>query len=65
MAQAMERIFLELGGNIRLSTPVDEILVTNGKACGVRSGTTQHADDIVLCNADFAYAIPHSLPFAS
>ncbi len=65
MAQAMERLFLELGGSIRLSTPVDEIVVKDGKACGVRTGTTEYAADIVLCNADFAYAIPNLLPVAA
>ena len=62
MAQAMERLFLELGGSIRLNSPVDEIITSLGKVSGVRVGADTVPADIVVCNADFAYAIPSLVP---
>ena len=38
IVNAFERLITEQGGNIHLETEVDEILVTNGKARGVRLG---------------------------
>lgn len=58
MIQAMERLFTELGGTIHLNSPVEEIVITNKKAEGVRIAGETIPADIVLCNADFAYAAP-------
>ena len=47
MAQAMGRLFLEQGGELRTSTPVERIVVENGCACGVEAGGTVHYADSV------------------
>ncbi len=57
MAQAMGRLFLEQGGELRTSTPVERIVVENGCACGVEAGGAVHYADYVVCDADFPYAI--------
>jgi len=56
IVQAFEQLITEQGGNIRLSTEVEEILVTNGKATGVRlaNGEVLEADTVVS-NADVAF----------
>ena len=56
IVQAFEQLITEQGGNIRLSTEVEEILVTNGKATGVRlaNGEVLKADTVVS-NADVAF----------
>lgn len=60
---AMARVVEEHGGTIRLSTPVEQILVQNGEARGVRlaDGEELRADYVVL-NADFGYAMERLLP---
>ncbi len=52
-AGAIERRYLDLGGEIRYRSPVAEILVENDQAVGVRlrDGTT-HRSDIVISAAD-------------
>ncbi|MEL0010116.1 MAG: phytoene desaturase [Bacteroidota bacterium] len=56
IVQAFEQLITEQGGTIRLSTEVEEILVTNGKATGVRlaNGEVLEADTVVS-NADVAF----------
>lgn len=56
IVQAFEQLITEQGGDIRLSTEVEEILVTNGKATGVRlaNGEVLEADTVVS-NADVAF----------
>jgi len=53
IADAMARVITEQGGVLRQKTTVDEILVADGKARGVRlqDGAVLHAD-IVVSNAD-------------
>jgi phytoene desaturase len=68
--QALERVFLELGGEIRTSSPIEEIVVRGGKAVGVRVAASDGerdenrdenrasefiAADAVVSNADFAH----------
>lgn len=52
-----------LGAEIRYNSPVEEILVDRGAACGVRlkSGVSLPAD-IVVSNADSAWTYKHLLP---
>ncbi len=52
-----------LGGTVQYRATVDEILVEEGRACGVRlaSGETLHAD-VVVSNADSAWTYQHLLP---
>ena len=56
LVNAFVRLIEEQGGEIRLNTEVEEILVHNGKAKGVRlkNGETLHAD-VVVSNADVAF----------
>jgi len=54
IVSALARLFEEMGGELRLSAPVEQILVGRGRAAeGVRlaSGETLRADRVV-CNAD-------------
>jgi phytoene desaturase len=56
IVNAFERLITEQGGNILLETEVDEILVTNGKATGVRLGNGEVIEaDTVVSNADVAF----------
>ena len=56
LVNAFVRLIEEQGGNIQLNTEVEEILVQNGKATGVRlkNGEKLHAD-VVISNADVAF----------
>lgn len=57
MASAMERLFLELGGQIKYNAEVEQIVIEDGKASGVLlNGEIMHSD-LVMCNADFPYAM--------
>ncbi len=52
LVEAFGRVFQELGGEVITGTAVDEILIENGRAAGVRTnGTTLKADGVVS-NAD-------------
>jgi phytoene desaturase len=57
MAEAMKKLFLELGGKLMLGTQVDEIVIRKGRAKGVRVGDKTYAADSVVCDADFPYAV--------
>jgi phytoene desaturase len=56
-AQAMQRRFKEMGGVLHLNSSVDEIVITNHKAKGLRIGQKLIEGDGVLVNADFPYAV--------
>ncbi|GAA0355017.1 phytoene desaturase family protein [Alkalibacterium iburiense] len=57
MASSMERLFKELGGTIHYNSPVEEIVISNQKAEGIKvNGEVVHSD-FVMCNADFPYAM--------
>ena len=55
--QGMEKLFLELGGKIHLNEEVNEILISDKAAYGIRIGEREIESDIVLCDADFPYAM--------
>ncbi|WJY27127.1 phytoene desaturase family protein [Sporosarcina trichiuri] len=57
MAQSLERLFKELGGTVHYNSSVDEILIEDGMATGIRIGTDVIPSDFVMCNADFPYAM--------
>lgn len=59
MAKGMERLFLELGGKVHYQSTVDEIMIRNGKAVGIRMNKEEIYADYVMCNADFPYAMKH------
>ena len=56
IVNGMVKLFEELGGRIHLSTEVDEILIENKRATGVRlkDGTIHQADNVVA-NADVGF----------
>jgi len=56
IVKAMVKLFKDIGGTIRLSTEVDEILIEGKQATGVRltSGEIIKADEVVA-NADVGY----------
>lgn len=57
IVQALGKLFEELGGSIQLNTEVDEIVIENGRAVGIRLGDGRiHRADEVVCNADVAFA---------
>ncbi|MCC6007412.1 MAG: phytoene desaturase [Rhodobacteraceae bacterium] len=62
IAEAMARVIREQGGEIRQSTTVDEILLREGRAAGVRceDGTVLEAD-LVVSNADAGHTYSHLL----
>ncbi|MDQ0506589.1 phytoene desaturase [Xanthobacter agilis] len=56
LVKAMVRLFEELGGQVRLSTPVDEVEVEEGRACAVRlKGGERVPCDLVASNADVVH----------
>jgi phytoene desaturase len=52
LVQALERVFLELGGTIRTGAEVTEITIENGAARGVVSGGVSFPADAVVSNGD-------------
>lgn len=57
MAKSMEKLFIELGGKINLNSPIDEIIINNKKAIGVKLNGEEIKADYIVCNADFPYAM--------
>lgn len=57
MAKSMERLFIELGGKINFNSPIDEIIIENKKAIGVKLNSKEIKADYIVCNADFPYAM--------
>ncbi|MGL5084719.1 MAG: phytoene desaturase family protein, partial [Clostridium sp.] len=55
--QALEKLIYELGGEIKVLNSVQEIIVDNNVTKGVVVNNEVHKSDIVICNADFPYAI--------
>ena len=62
MARVMGKIIVDQGGLLRMNTEADEIIVTGGRATGVRlkSGETIAAD-VVVSNADAGFTYDHLL----
>ncbi len=58
----MARIVTELGGEIRLDEPVEEILFDRKRAVGVRTRAGCYKADAVIVNADFAHAMTRLVP---
>lgn len=59
MAQSLVRLFEELGGKIHCNQVVQEIVVHNQRAIGIKVDDKQVDADYVMCNADFPYAVKH------
>jgi len=55
LVRAMERLFKDLGGTVRLGTPVDRIVTEGGRARAVMAGDTRLDVDMVASNADIVH----------
>ncbi len=63
VSEAMARIAVDIGVDLRLEDPVEEVLLDErGRAVGVRSSSGEHHADAVIVNADFAHAMSHLVP---
>jgi len=63
LVQALVRLFTEMGGKIRLNARVEELLVENGSACGVRLASGEKLDaTVVVSNADVAHFYKKAVP---
>ncbi|MGX7329578.1 phytoene desaturase family protein [Enterococcus bulliens] len=62
LAKSLDRLFKELGGTAHYGTPVDEIVIEQKSAKGIRIGQEMIAADAVVCGADFPYAMKHLIP---
>jgi len=52
VVEAFHKLMLELGVNIITNQPVEEIIVENGRATGVRTASGSYEADLVISNAD-------------
>ena len=62
VTSAMARIAEEMGVEILLDEPVDEVLMEGGHAIGVRTAKRRLQADSVVVNADFAAAMQRMVP---
>ncbi len=64
VSTAMGRIAQEMGVEILLDEPVDEVLMEKGHAVGIRTPKRRLQADAVIVNADFAGAMQRMVPDA-
>jgi len=62
VTQAMARVAFDLGVEIHLNEPVEELLFEGRRAVGVRTNQRTLRGDAVVINADFARAMEHLVP---
>lgn len=62
VTKAMARIAEELGVELLLDEPVEQVLVERGKAVGLKTATRTLKADAVVVNADFAEAMRKMVP---
>jgi phytoene desaturase len=55
LVRALETLFIAQGGTLHTSTPVEEIVIRNGRVAGVRTPAGEMAADIVVSDADFIH----------
>lgn len=55
--KALEDLVIQLGGIIETGNEVEEIIINQGKAVGVKTKLGKEHGDIVVCNSDFPTAI--------
>ena len=55
--EALKKLILELGGKISVSTEVEQIVTNKNKVIGVKTNKGNYKSDIIVCNADYPYAI--------
>lgn len=65
IVRAMEKLIAGQGGNIHTKAEIDEILIENGSAKGIRlMDGTEHKADAVVSNADVAFTYRYMIPEA-
>lgn len=64
VTRAMARVARQLGVEIRLSEPVEEVLFAGRRVVGVRTARGPQRADAVVMNADFARAMHNLVPDA-
>ena len=63
IVEGMAKLIKEQGGTIHTSAEVDEILIKNGDAYGIRmKDGTEHNADAVVSNADVAFTYRNMIP---
>jgi len=62
LTRGMARVATELGANIRLNEPVEEILFDGRRAVGARTASGELRADAVVVNADFGHAMTTLVP---
>lgn len=60
----LARVAQQLGAEIRVGEPVEEVLVEGRKAVGVRTKAREYKADAIVINADFARAMTRMVPKA-
>ena len=55
--EALKKLILELGGSIYVNTEVENILTDKTGVKGVKTNKGSYKSDIVVCNADYPYAV--------
>ena len=65
ITQALARVAQRLGVEIQLDEPVEELLLENKRAVGVRTSRGIYRADSVVVNADFARAMARFVPDSS
>ena len=61
LVRALVKLFEELGGEVRLSSPVEEILSAEGHVTGVKTADGIWPCDVVVSNADVVHSYSHLL----
>jgi phytoene desaturase len=55
LVQALEKLFIKLGGELILNQSVEEIIIENNRATGIIKNSSQMRADMVISNADVLY----------
>jgi len=62
LATSLARLFEELGGVIHYDSPIDELVIENKRATGIRINEKKVNADAVICAADFPYGMQELIP---
>ncbi len=62
VTEMLARVARDLGAEIRLNEPVEEVLVEGRKATGVRTNQREYKADAIVINADFGRAMTRLIP---
>ena len=55
--EALEKLFIQLGGKIITNCEVEKILIENNEVKGVKANDKVLSCDLTICNADYPYVI--------